>query len=72
MHGSSFVMAVTLGRSGPRARTLLTYSESANPASPHHADQTLLFARKQWVIDRFTESEIRSDPALRTTTLHPE
>ncbi len=68
--GTSFVMAVELTPRGPRARTLLTYSESANPASPHHTDQTVLFSQKQWVADRFTEDEIEADPQLRTTTLH--
>jgi acyl-homoserine-lactone acylase len=30
--GSSFIMAVELTRHGPRARTILTHSQSANPA----------------------------------------
>ncbi|MET7854382.1 penicillin acylase family protein [Streptomyces avermitilis] len=48
----------------------LTYGQSANPASPHYTDQTRLFSRKQWVTERFTKSEIASDPALKVTTLH--
>jgi acyl-homoserine-lactone acylase len=68
--GSSFIMAVELTPHGPRARTILTYSQSANPASPHHSDQTVLFSRKQWVTERFTEAEINADPHLQTTTLH--
>jgi acyl-homoserine-lactone acylase len=67
--GSSFIMAVELTRHGPRASTLLTYSESANPTSPHHTDQTVLFSRKHWVTERFTEAEIEADPHLETTTL---
>jgi acyl-homoserine-lactone acylase len=67
--GSSFIMAVELTPHGPVARTLLTYSESANPASPHHTDQTKLFARKRWVTERFSEAEIEADPQLQTTTL---
>jgi acyl-homoserine-lactone acylase len=70
IHGSSFIMAVELTPQGPRARTILTYSESANPASPHYRDQTALFSRKQWVTERFTEAEINADPHLQTTTLH--
>jgi acyl-homoserine-lactone acylase len=65
--GSSYIMAVELTPNGPRTRTILTYSESANPASPHYRDQTLLFSRKQWVTERFTETEINADPQLRTT-----
>ncbi len=68
--GSSFIMAVELTSRGPRTRTLLTYSESANPASPHHTDQTVLFSHKQWVTERFSEAEINADPHLQTTTLH--
>jgi acyl-homoserine-lactone acylase len=67
--GSSFIMAVELTPHGPRAHTLLTYSESANPNSPHHTDQTILFARGRWVTERFSEAEIAADPLLQTTTL---
>jgi acyl-homoserine-lactone acylase len=68
--GSSFIMAVELTPHGPRARTILTHSESANPTSPHYSDQTVLFSRKRWVTERFTEAEINADPHLQTTTLH--
>lgn len=67
--GTGFVMAVELTPHGPRASELVTYSESADPGSPHHTDQTELFSRSRWVPERFTENEIRSDPALRTTTV---
>jgi acyl-homoserine-lactone acylase len=65
--GSSFIMAVELTPNGPKADTLLTYSESANPASPHHTDQTRLFAAKQWVPDRFTDAAIDSSPDLEVS-----
>jgi acyl-homoserine-lactone acylase len=68
-NGSTFIMATELTRSGPRTRTVITYSESANPDSPHYADQTALFARGQMITERFTEPEINADPALRTLTL---
>jgi acyl-homoserine-lactone acylase len=68
--GASFVMAVELTSRGPQTRTILTYSESADPASPHHTDQTVLFSRKQWVTERFTDAEINADPHLRTATVH--
>ncbi|MFI7643053.1 penicillin acylase family protein [Nonomuraea sp. NPDC049400] len=67
--GSSFMMAVELTPGGPRTRTILTYSLSANPSSPHHTDQTVLFSRGQWVTERFTEAEIAADPRLTTTTV---
>ncbi|MBO2454635.1 penicillin acylase family protein [Actinomadura barringtoniae] len=68
--GSSLMMAVEMTPTGPRGRTLLTYSESADPTSPHHADQTALFSRGQWVTERFTESEINAAPGLTTRTVH--
>lgn len=68
-HGSSFIMAVELTRSGPRARTLLTYGQSAYPSSPHRTDQLALYNAKQWVTDRFTEREIAADPSLTITRL---
>src|SRR5262249_43832147 len=67
--GSSFIMAVELTSHGPRARTILTYSQSANPASPHYSDQTVLFSNKRWVTEQFSEAEINADPDLQTTTL---
>ena len=70
-HGSSYIQAVTWGRrSCPKASTILTYSLSENPESPHRADQTRLFSRKRWVRDRFCESEIRRSPQLQVTRIH--
>ncbi len=68
--GSSFIMAVEMTTHGPVARTILTYSESANPTSPHYADQTTLFSHKQWVTERFTEAQIDADPTLQVTVLY--
>ncbi|MER6582226.1 penicillin acylase family protein [Nonomuraea sp. NPDC001023] len=67
--GSSFMMAVELTPDGPRTRTVLTYSLSADPSSPHHTDQTALFSRGGWVTERFTDAEIRSAPQLNVTTV---
>ena len=60
--GSSFVQVVSWN-SGPcpLGGTILTYSESDNPTSPHHSDQTRLFSRKQWVPDTFCPSAIKRD-----------
>ncbi|MEU7910092.1 penicillin acylase family protein [Microbispora bryophytorum] len=70
--GSSFMMAVELTPDGPRTRTVLTYSLSANPASPHHTDQTALFSRGGWVTERFTTAEVAADPQLEIITIHEE
>ncbi|MEH0420713.1 penicillin acylase family protein [Streptomyces sp. B21-083] len=64
--GSSHIQAVGWDSSRcPVARTLLTYSQSSNPNSPHFADQTRLFSAEKWVSARFCEKDILSSPALR-------
>ena len=58
--GSSFVMVASLtGSRCPDVRTILTYSQSANPSSPHYMDQTKLFSKKRWVKERFCERAVR-------------
>lgn len=68
-HGSCFIMAVELTAAGPRARTILTYGQSANQASPYYRDQTRLYSAKRWVSGRFTEAEIAGDPSLTVQRL---
>jgi acyl-homoserine-lactone acylase len=68
--GSSFIQVVTWNNTAcPVGATILTYSESSNPASPHYADQTRLFSRKRLVPDRFCQSQIMADPRLQVTTV---
>ena len=64
--GSSYVMAVRLGKNGPTGRQILTYSESTNPTSPWFADQTELFSQKGWDTIKYTNKEIKADPNLVT------
>ena len=62
--GSSFVMAAGFDSRGrPSGQAILSYSQSENPDSPHYADQTKLFSQEQWLPMRFTEAEIKGDPA---------
>ncbi|MEJ8633199.1 penicillin acylase family protein [Streptomyces sp. MS2.AVA.5] len=64
--GSSHIQAVGWdGGRCPVARTLLTYSQSSNPASPHYSDQTVLFSGERWVTSRFCEKDILRSPQLR-------
>ncbi|RPF30826.1 penicillin acylase family protein [Streptomyces sp. TLI_185] len=64
--GSSHLQAVGWDGTGcPVARTLLTYSQSSNPDSPHYSDQTRLLSDERWVTARFCEKDILSSPALR-------
>jgi acyl-homoserine-lactone acylase len=65
VHGSSFILALEFTGKGPRAKAFLTYSQSGDPKSPHFADQTELFAKKQWRPVLFGQKAINSD-AKRT------
>jgi acyl-homoserine-lactone acylase len=69
IHGASFVMTAELTPDGPRSAAILTYSQSQNPASPHHADQTRLYSEKRWVDMKFDEAAILADPELVTYTV---
>src|SRR5215213_98724 len=63
-HGSSFVMAAGFDAKGrPHGSAVLSYSQSENPESPFYADQTRLFSQEGWLPMRFTEDEIKADPA---------
>ncbi len=64
--GTSFIMVMEFTDSGPRAKALLTYSQSGDSGSPHFSDQTELFSRKEWRSVLFRAEEIEADPALRT------
>jgi len=69
--GSSFIQVVTWQPHSacPVGSTILTYSESSNPASPHFADQTKLFSNKQFLPDRFCPKQIAADPHLQVVTV---
>jgi acyl-homoserine-lactone acylase len=68
-YGTSFVMALAFTDDGPEAYALVTYSQSSDPASPHHSDQTELFSQNKWRKILFTEAELLADPGLETMTL---
>jgi acyl-homoserine-lactone acylase len=58
--GSTYIQVVTWasGDPCPEAATVLTYSESDNPASPHYDDQTKLFSRRQWATAYFCPAQV--------------
>jgi acyl-homoserine-lactone acylase len=70
-HGSSFVQAVQFvdGACPVEPRTILSYSQSTNPSSPFFADQTRMYARKEWNDVPFCPDEVRA-ATLSTTRLH--
>jgi acyl-homoserine-lactone acylase len=67
--GSSWIMAAGFTRHGPKARTIETYSQSENPESRFHTDQTKLFSRGRTIHERFSRREILREPSLKTRVL---
>lgn len=69
--GSSYVQAVTWksGDACPEVATVLAYSESANPASKHYADQTELFSHKGWVTTYLWPTQVDAN-AMSTMIVH--
>lgn len=65
-YGTSFVMALQYTGDGPKARALLTYSQSNDTSSPYNTDQTRLFSAKTWRTIRYSETDISASPALET------
>ncbi|HAN31782.1 MAG TPA: acylase [Myxococcales bacterium] len=63
-YGSSFMMAMQFTDEGPIGFTLVSYSQSAEPDSAWHSDQTKMFNQGQWKTIRFTEDAIQNDPKL--------
>ncbi|NKF50878.1 acylase [Shewanella sp. WXL01] len=61
-YGSSWMMAVSFTEEGPKARGILTYSQSGNVLSENASDQTQLYSsQKQFHPMLFTEAEIAAD-----------
>ena len=58
--GDSYLLAVEF-TTPPTAYSVLAYSQSEDPESPHHTDQTRLFAREEWKRAWFTEEDIRKN-----------
>jgi acyl-homoserine-lactone acylase len=67
--GSSYIQAVAFENDGPRVDTFLTYSQSTDPRSPHFADQTQRFSRKEWIRLPFTQAQIEADPSYSVRVL---
>jgi acyl-homoserine-lactone acylase len=55
--GDSYVLAVEF-TSPPTAYSIVAYSQSEDSRSPHHTDQSVLFAQEQWKRAWFTEEDI--------------
>lgn len=58
VYGSSYMQVVTFDATGPVADTMLSYSQSTDPASPNYADGTRAFSEKRWHRMPFTPAAI--------------
>ena len=56
--GDGWVLAVEFGARAPRAFSVLAYGQSADPSSPHYADQAAMFARGQLKPVFFLDADI--------------
>ncbi len=45
--GTSFILSAEFTANGPKARGLLTYSQSSDPDSPYYSDQNYLYSQKK-------------------------
>jgi acyl-homoserine-lactone acylase len=63
-NGSSYIYWVAFNARGPVGTSIMTYSQSSNPASPYFKDQVRLFSEKKSKPMRFFEEDILSDPKL--------
>jgi acyl-homoserine-lactone acylase len=68
-HGSSYMQVVSLGANGPVAESMLSYSQSTNPQSPHYADGTHAFSQKRWLKLPFTPAEIAAQREGNVVTI---
>ncbi|RLQ20265.1 hypothetical protein DWB85_18540 [Seongchinamella sediminis] len=68
--GNSYIQAVTWNESDcPQAEAIITTSQSINPESPNHGDQSELYSRKVWVDMPYCESDIEAARSGETIEL---
>ena len=64
--GNTYVSAVSWDETDcPDAYSVLTYSQSSDPASPHYADGTALFSEGGWIDMPFCQTDIEAQELRR-------
>jgi acyl-homoserine-lactone acylase len=67
--GAGFIMWMQFTDAGPVGESVLTFSQSPNPASRHFADQTKLWSAMRTKPMLFKPRDILADPDLETITI---
>jgi len=67
--GSSHIQAVSWKGNWPEVRSIVTYSQSTDPDSPHFSDMTQLFSEEGWIRFPYKMGDILRDPELETRVL---
>ena len=60
-------MTVEFTADGPKSQGILTYSQSADPTSPFHSDETRAYSAKQWDDLLFSEEAVEAAVVSRKT-----
>jgi acyl-homoserine-lactone acylase len=68
-HGTSYFQAVSFDDKGPVVQSVLSYSQSTDPASPYFADQTRAFSTRTLHRYPFSAAEIAADIVGKPLTL---
>lgn len=67
VYGNSYIQAVTWHDGKVHAEGFITYSQSTDPASPHHADFTKEYSAKRWHKFPFTPEEVEAEKIAKYT-----
>jgi len=59
-YGTSFLLALAFGKSGPRAKVILTYGDTEDRTSPDYLQATERFSRKEWRDVDFTQADVEA------------
>ena len=66
-HGASWIYVVEFTDAGPKSQGFLSYSQSTDPTSPHHSDQTELYSKKGWDDLLWRDEDVEKATVSRTT-----
>ena len=66
-NGTSFLMALSYTKAGPKAKAFLTYSDTEDRTADDYTAATERFSKKEWRDVAFTDNDIRRD--LIATTI---